>query len=117
MKNIFLFTGDALLHLYKGSRIFNNKWFGLFLLVVFAAGCKKVTEDAGVVGVCPIVVSATPEDNTLGRSVNTTIQATFNEVMDPTTINTTTVTVTPGHNAGFRHGILFRYNGYFYSFE
>jgi len=96
MKNNSFSMGDTLLRIGKGSKIFNNKWLMFLLLVVFSAGCKKVTEEAGLVGVCPIVISATPEDNALGRSVNTTIQATFNEVMDASSINTTTFTVTQG---------------------
>jgi len=97
MKKISFSTGDTPLRLCKSySTIFNNKWFMFLLLVVFATGCKKVTEEAGLEGICPEVTSATPADNTLGRSINTTIQATFNEEMNPSTINTATFTVTQG---------------------
>ncbi len=97
MKKISFSTRDTPLRLCKSySRIFNNKWFMFLLLVVFAAGCKKVIEQEGLVGVCPEVISSTPADNSLGRSINTTIQATFNEEMNPSTINTATFTVTKG---------------------
>jgi len=97
MKKISFSTGDTPLRLCKSySTIFNNKWFMFLLLVVFATGCKKVTEEAGLEGICPEVTSATPADNTLGRSINTTIQATFNEEMNPSTINTATFTLTQG---------------------
>ena len=71
------------------SQIF-NKWFMLLLMVVFAAGCKKVTEEPGLAGVCPKVISTNPVDTASGVSLNKTIDATFNEAMNPSTINTAT---------------------------
>ena len=48
------------------SSIFNNKWF-ILLLFVFAAGCKKVTEEKGLIGVCPIVITTDPANAILSR--------------------------------------------------
>jgi hypothetical protein len=68
----------------------------VLLLVVFAAGCKKVTEEAGLTGVCPIVISTNPANNATGVRINTLITATFNEVMDFSTFNNTTFTLMQG---------------------
>ena len=68
----------------------------LACLVVFAAGCKKVTEERGLIGVCPKVILTSPADTATGISLNKTIDATFNEVMDSSTINTTTFTLKQG---------------------
>jgi len=65
-------------------------------MVVFAAGCKKVTEEPGLKGVCPTVTLTNPLDKAVGVSLNTKVEATFNEAMNPTTINTTTYTLKQG---------------------
>ncbi len=74
----------------------SNKWFMLLLLVVFAAGCKKVTEKTGLIGVCPKVISTSPSDTASGISLITKVDATFNEVMNASTLNTATFTVQRG---------------------
>lgn len=84
------------------STIFNYKWFTLLLLVIFSAGCKKVTEEPGLIGLCPKVISTSPADTASGVSLYNTISATFNEALNPSTINATTfilkqgTTVIPG---------------------
>lgn len=78
------------------SANFSNKWFMVLLLAVFAAGCKKVNEEAGLTGLCPIVISTGPLSNATGVSINTTINATFNEAMEPSSITTATFTVMQG---------------------
>lgn len=96
MKNNYSSPGGGLLHAYKGSRIYNNKWFLFLMIIVFTAGCKKVHEEAGLSGVCPIVISTTPVNTATGVSVSTNIDATFNEVMDPATINALTFKLAKG---------------------
>jgi hypothetical protein len=97
MKNNFYSSESTLLRTHKSySKIFNNKLFMFFLLVVFATGCKKVVEETGSIGICPIVVSTNPADNATGISINTAITASFNEAMDASTINTTTFTLKQG---------------------
>src|ERR1035437_2170360 len=87
MKTPSLITENTLLRTGKGySKIFNNKWFMLLLLVVFAAGCKKVIEEPGVVGLCPIVVSTDPMDKAVDVVLNKVISATFNTNMNASTI-------------------------------
>jgi len=68
----------------------------LLLLVAFAAGCKKVTEEAGIIGVCPIVVSTDPMDKAVDVVLNKTISATFNTDMNPAAINSATFTIKQG---------------------
>ncbi|MBC7883934.1 MAG: Ig-like domain-containing protein [Saprospiraceae bacterium] len=50
-------------------------------------------------GNTPIVISTDPADNEVDVALNKTISATFSEVMDPLSINSTTFTLTQGANA------------------
>ena len=68
----------------------------LVMLTAFSIGCKKITETSGIAGVCPDVVSTNPADSAIGVALNATVNATFNEVVDATTINTQTFTLTNG---------------------
>ena len=78
------------------SKIPNFPWISLLLLFIVAAGCKKVTEEAGTKGICPIVVSTTPASGATNVLLATKVTATFNEEMNPLTINTTTFIVKQG---------------------
>lgn len=80
------------------NSIFSNKWL-IVVLVFFMAGCKKVTEEQGLVGVCPIVISTDPANLAADIAINKTIDAVFNEAMDPQTISPTTFTLTNGATA------------------
>lgn len=73
-----------------------TSWLVMSLLFFIAAGCKKVTEEAGLIGLCPKVISTTPADTATGVSLTTKIDATFNEVMNPSTLNNATFTVQQG---------------------
>src|ERR1035437_4068451 len=107
MKTPSLITENTLLRTGKGySKIFNNKWFMLLLLVVFAAGCKKVIEEPGVVGLCPIVVSTDPMDKAVDVVLNKVISATFNTNMKATTINNTTFTIKQGSTSTLISGTI-----------
>jgi len=87
----------SLLPARKGfSAIFDITLYLLAYLLVFAVGCKKVTEETGLTGVCPMVISTSPADTATGIDLNATITATFNEVMDSSTINTSTFTLKHG---------------------
>ncbi len=80
----------------KQWQLFSNRWFVLSLLVLFAAGCKKVIEETGQTGVCPIVVSTNPANAATGVNLNAAIKASFNELMDSSSVNATTFTVNDG---------------------
>src|SRR5688572_31281296 len=99
MKNPSYTSESILLHISKGySKIF-SKWLILLLMVVFTAGCKKVVEEQGLVGICPEVISTDPVNLATGVGLNQTVTATFNEAMNPSTINATTFTIHQGTTA------------------
>ncbi|MEO6730851.1 MAG: ice-binding family protein [Ferruginibacter sp.] len=77
-------------------KIFNYKWAVLSFLVLFAAGCKKVTEEPGIISPCPIIVSTDPTDKAVDVVLNKLITATFNTTMNPSTINNLTFTIRQG---------------------
>ena len=107
MKKNYFTIDSILLRTYKGySKIFNIKWFMALLLVVFAAGCKKVIEEPGVVGLCPIVVSTDPMDKSVNVVLNKVISATFNTNMKATTINNTTFTIKQGSTSTLISGTI-----------
>ena len=64
-----------------------------FALAILITGCSKddVTE---IVGVCPIVVSTVPEDADVDVPLAQVISATFNEELNPETVNSETFIVT-----------------------
>lgn len=96
MKNSSFHKEKPLMRTCKGYSHIFNKCLMVLLLVVFAAGCKKVTEEPGLIGVCPKVISTNPVDTASGVSLNKAIDAIFNEAMNPSTINTLTFTITKG---------------------
>ncbi|MEO6681651.1 MAG: Ig-like domain-containing protein, partial [Ginsengibacter sp.] len=82
---------------YKSfSKIPNFTRISILLLFIFAGGCKKVTEEVGTKGICPIVVSTTPVSGATNVLLTTKVTATFNEEMNPLTINTTTFIIKQG---------------------
>ncbi|MBW7469278.1 hypothetical protein ABID22_004039 [Pontibacter aydingkolensis] len=64
-----------------------------FASVVVIAGCKEDTfiEDFGV---CPVVLSTTPEDGATSVPLTSNVTVTFNEGMNPETITQTSFTLT-----------------------
>ena len=72
-------------------RIFkvSNTWFLAFVLGVFAIGCGR--EQSGFIA--PTVVSTNPANGATAVPITQVITATFNNVMNPTTLNTVTFTV------------------------
>ncbi|MCX6236662.1 MAG: Ig-like domain-containing protein [Bacteroidia bacterium] len=65
--------------------------------VVLITGCKKDTYLAKV-GVCPLVVSTVPANGAVGVPLNQVVTATFNEAMNPATINASSITLTATMN-------------------
>jgi hypothetical protein len=97
MKNTPFGIESSLLPVRKRfPEIFDITLYVVAYLLVFATGCKKVTEEKGLIGVCPMVISTSPGDTATGVSYNITINATFNEVMDSSTINASTFTLKQG---------------------
>ncbi|MEJ7911755.1 MAG: Ig-like domain-containing protein, partial [Chitinophagaceae bacterium] len=71
----------------------------IFSLLVFIAGCKKVIEEEGTKGICPKVVSTTPVDGATSVSINTAVNVSFNEALNPASLNAETFTLTAGNVA------------------
>ena len=78
------------------TKIFSYKWFTLLLLVVFAGGCKKINEEAGLTSICPTVVSTNPADKATEVNLNTKVTVTFSKAMNPAAINATTFLLKQG---------------------
>lgn len=74
---------------------FNSKWL-ILLIFLFAAGCKKVTEEKGTTGLCPIVLSTDPAHLAVDIPLSQEITALFNEAMDPCSITTSSFTLKMG---------------------
>jgi methionine-rich copper-binding protein CopC len=74
------------------------KLFLVLLLVVFTAGCKKVTEEPGNKGVCPVVVSSDPANGAVNVATIKKISATFNEEMNPATLDASSFYLKQGSN-------------------
>lgn len=62
------------------------------LCIGLISGCAS-DDFEEVIGVCPVVASTIPAANAVNVPVGQTISATFNEEMDPSSINSTTFTV------------------------
>jgi len=62
------------------------------ILVVLMFGCKEDDYKA-TVGVCPLVISTIPANGAVGVPLNQVVSATFNEIMNPATITSSTFTV------------------------
>lgn len=90
LSNRLTTVGDTLL------KLFNYKWCTALVLIFFAAGCKKVVEEAGLSGLCPEVLTTTPANNATGVNLNSNITAGFNEALDPASVNVSTFLVTQG---------------------
>src|ERR1035437_4642694 len=74
--------------------------------VVLITGCKKDTYLAKV-GVCPLVASTIPANGAIGIPLNQVVSATLNEAMNPTTINTSSLTLTATMNiAGVKAALV-----------
>ena len=77
---------------------FNNKWYLLLFLFIFSAGCKKVVEETGIVGVCPVVVSTDPTAGAVDVALNKVVSVTFNTDMNPASINGVSFTIKQGNS-------------------
>jgi hypothetical protein len=80
------------------SKFFNTTGLLLLLLAVFTWQCKK-DKFIPSKGLCPAVVSTDPSNGDTGVVINKKITASFNQVMDPATINGATFLLNQGANA------------------
>ncbi|MEO7530828.1 MAG: ice-binding family protein [Sediminibacterium sp.] len=97
MKLFYSPLRGTLLHVPKFySRIFHHTRLMLLFLLVFSAGCKKVVEETGIVGVCPIVTATDPTDKAVDVALAKLISVTFNTDMNPASITATSFTIRQG---------------------
>ncbi|MFA6360793.1 MAG: Ig-like domain-containing protein, partial [Dysgonamonadaceae bacterium] len=95
--------------LIKGKNpLRKNKWLSGYLIMpllitlllsVFMTQCKEDDYEGEVTGVCPLVILTDPADGAVKVPLNKMITATFNEEMDPTTINATSFILMEGANS------------------
>lgn len=96
MKNHYSIK-SSLLRVYKCcSEMINAKWLMLLLLIIISGSCKKVVEEQGLVGVCPVVVSTDPTDKAVDVALAKLISATFNTDMNPATITAASFSIKQG---------------------
>ena len=76
------------------------------LLFAFAMGCKKTTEDAGIIVPCPVVASTDPMDKAVDVAYNKVIAVTFNTDMNAATINSSTFTIKQNSTSTFLSGTV-----------
>ena len=71
-----------------------NKFFKILTLcvLIFTFSCAK-DDFVATIGLCPLVVSTTPNANAINVPINQVITATFNKVMNVETINSTSFSV------------------------
>ena len=87
---------------YNNSKI----CFMAVLLLVFSTGCNDPDKGGTNPGLIPpTVISVTPLAGAVGPCPSTAVTATFSEAMDPSTINTTTFTLT-GPSAAAISGVV-----------
>lgn len=97
MKKKLSFFNANHLHQFSFKHCILKISFAFILPLLFITGCKKVLEEPGITGLCPIVVSTVPSNGATGVSLNTSISATFNEAIDSTTLNSSTFFVKQGN--------------------
>lgn len=80
------------------SWIKNTSWLLMLLLATTMWQCNKDDYKGETIGVCPKVISTDPVDGAINVATDKIIKATFNEKMDPVTINETTFLLKQGSN-------------------
>lgn len=80
----------------RRSRLLTASWLVLVLSTIFIWGCKKDNYTGATEGICPEVVSTDPANGATNVATIKKVAATFNEVMDPATLNATTFTLKQG---------------------
>lgn len=68
----------------------------LLVVLLFSMGCKKGVEETGTIAICPEVISTDPIAGAINVPTIKVISATFNEPMNPATINNSTFLLQEG---------------------
>ena len=90
MKSIFTFLPKRL------KALFSPTIKLLLIVLLFSMGCKKGVEETGTIAICPEVVSTDPVAGAINVPTIKVISATFNEPMNPATINNSTFLLQEG---------------------
>lgn len=77
----------------------------LISIVVFFA-CKKTDEPVGIVGLCPIVIATDPMHTAVDVVYNKVITITFNEEMNASTINNTSILIKQDSTSTYLSGTV-----------
>ncbi|MEJ7830516.1 MAG: Ig-like domain-containing protein, partial [Segetibacter sp.] len=96
MKNSFTLESTSLRTAKSYFRFLHSKWFLFSMLLLFAAGCKKVIEETSIAGICPTVILTSPVDTASGVLLNKRIDATFSKAMNPTSLTNSTFMLQQG---------------------
>jgi hypothetical protein len=81
-----------------GFNVFRKTWPVLLLLVVVMCQCKKDKFEDETSGICPAVLAVDPMNGDTGVVISTQLNISFNEAMDPSTINGNTLVLRQGTN-------------------
>jgi hypothetical protein len=83
----------------KGLLTFSKTgWLMLLLMSVCIFQCKKDDFKGETIGICPTVKTTDPASSETGVFISKKITATFNEAMDPSTLNSSTFILMQGAN-------------------
>lgn len=82
----------------RGSVIFRKTWPVFILLTLLMCQCKKDTYEDETNGICPAILAVDPVNGDTGVVTSTQLHISFNEAMDPLTINGTTILLRQGSN-------------------
>ncbi len=80
------------------SRLFSTSTLLLAILTLFTWQCKKDKFTAETKSICPLIIQTDPINGATNVPLNKVITATFNEPMNPATINVLTYQVRLGNN-------------------
>lgn len=80
----------------RSSTAFRKIWPALLLLTVVMCQCKKDNFKDETTGVCPTVLAVDPVNGDTGVVTSTQLNISFNEAMDPSTINRNTILLKQG---------------------
>ncbi len=71
---------------------------GVFFMLAWMVGCQD--ENVEIIGVCPVVLSTNPTNLAINIPLDQTITVTFNEPMNPLTIDLSSFSLQPLNSAG-----------------
>jgi hypothetical protein len=81
-----------------GSTIFRKTWPLFLVLIVLLCQCKKDKYTDETSGTCPAILAVDPVNGDTGVVTSTKLNISFNEALDPSTINGNTVMLKQGNN-------------------